>query len=45
MILMGGHRPLTACASIEPGISISMKTTVMSRRALSRRIASSVFAA
>jgi hypothetical protein len=39
------EQPLTAYASlkpcIEPGISTSEKTTVMSRRASSRRIASS----
>ena len=39
---MGGQRSLTAWASlrpsIDPGISISVKTTVMSRRASSRRI-------
>ena len=37
MILIGGQRPRTARASfnpsIEPGIWISVKTTVMSRRA------------
>jgi hypothetical protein len=48
MILMGGHRPLTASASlrpfIEPGMSISVKTTVMSRRASRRMIASSALA-
>jgi hypothetical protein len=46
---MGGHRPMTASATltpfIEPNMSISVKTMVMLRRASSTRIASSALAA